>query len=183
MKKLIALTLTLMLAFAACAAVAEGGDTIVIPEMGRTLVVYYSATGNTERIAGIIAAETGADVFALEPVEPYSAADLNWTDPDSRVCYEYDHPEARQEVALKQVTPEGWEAYDTVYIGYPIWWGIAAWLVNRFVTGNDFTGKTVIPFCTSASSGLGAGQTAGGWPAGDPCDRRGAAAARRAVCQ
>lgn len=85
MKKLIAFVLTLMLALAACTAVAEGGDTIVIPETGRTLVVYYSATGNTERIAGIIAAETGADVFALEPVNPYTSADLNWTDSKSRV--------------------------------------------------------------------------------------------------
>lgn len=133
MKKLIALSL--MLALAACTAVAEGGDTIVIPEACRTLVVYYSATGTTERVAGIIDAETGADVFALEPVNPYTSADLNWTDSKSRVCYEHEHPEARQEVALKQVTPEGWEAYDTVYIGYPIWWGIAAWPVNQFVTG------------------------------------------------
>lgn len=155
MKKLIAFVLTLMLALAACTAVAEGGDTIVIPEAGRTLVVYYSATSNTERVADIIAAETGADVFALEPVNPYTSADLNWTDSKSRVCYEHEHPEAQQEVALKQVTPENWETYNTVYIGYPIWWGIAAWPVNQFVTGNDFTGKTVIPFCNSASSGLG----------------------------
>lgn len=155
----IALTLPLMLALAACAAVAESGDATILPEAGKTLVVYYSATGNTERIAGIIAAETGADVFVLEPVTPYSAADLNWTDTGSRVSYEHDHPEAQQEIALVQVTPENWETYDTVCIGYPIWWGIAAWPVNQFVTGNDFTGKTVIPFCTSASSDLGESDT------------------------
>ncbi|MGN0777762.1 MAG: flavodoxin [Aristaeellaceae bacterium] len=129
MKKLIALALSLMLALIACAAVAEGCDAIVLPETGKTLVVYYSATGNTERVGGIIAAETGADVFVLEPVEPYSDADLNWTNPDSRVSYEHEHPEAQRAVVLVQVTPENWEAYDTVYIGYPIWWGIAAWPV------------------------------------------------------
>ena len=58
-------------------------------------------------------------------------------------------------MALNTITPENWENYETGYIGYPIWWGIAAWPVNQFVTGNDFTGKTVIPFCTSASSGIG----------------------------
>lgn len=96
-----------------------------------------------------------ADVFALEPVEPYTDADLNWTDANSRVSYEHEHPEAQNEVELIQIALENWDAYDTIYIGYPIWWGIAAWPVNQFVTDNDFTGKTVIPFCTSASSGLG----------------------------
>ena len=81
--------------------------------------------------------------------------DLNWTNSDSRVVYEHEHPEAQSTVALKQITPDNWDEYDTVFIGYPIWWGIAAWPVNQFVSGNDFTGKTVIPFCTSASSGIG----------------------------
>ena len=81
--------------------------------------------------------------------------DLNWTNSDSRVVYEHEHPEAQSAVALKQITPDNWDEYDTVFIGYPIWWGIAAWPVNQFVSGNDFTGKTVIPFCTSASSGIG----------------------------
>lgn len=80
---------------------------------------------------------------------------MNWTNDNSRVVYEHDHPEAQNEVALTEISPENWDNYDTVYIGYPIWWGIAAWPVNQFVTGNDFTGKAVIPFCTSASSGLG----------------------------
>ncbi|MGN1020357.1 MAG: flavodoxin [Aristaeellaceae bacterium] len=173
MKKRMALILSLTLALTACAAVAGGCDTIALPRTGGTLVVYYSATGNTERIGGIIAAETGADVFALEPVNPYSYDDLNWMDPDSRVSLEHADPEAQHAVELLQITPEGWDAYDTVYIGYPIWWGIAAWPVNRFITGNDFTGKTVIPFCTSADSGLGESDTllaemagAGEWLAG-----------------
>ena len=103
----------------------------------------------------MIAEETGADVFVITPVEPYTDEDLNWTNDNSRVVYEHDHPEAQNEVALTEISPENWDNYDTVYIGYPIWWGIAAWPVNQFVTGNDFAGKAVIPFCTSASSGLG----------------------------
>ena len=121
---------------------------------GSVLVAYFSATGNTEAAAGYIADATGADLFEITPAEPYTADDLNWTDPDSRVVYEYENPDAR-EIALATDTPENWDSYDTVFIGYPIWWGIAAWPVSSFVEANDFTGKTVIPFCTSSSSGLG----------------------------
>lgn len=121
---------------------------------GRTLVVYFSATGNTQEAAEYIAAATGGDLFALESVEPYSDADLNWTDDNSRVVYEHDNPDARV-VELVEATVPDWESYDTVFIGYPIWWGIAAWPVDGFIAANDFTGKTVIPFCTSASSQLG----------------------------
>ena len=153
MKKLIALVLTLMFTLTAVAAFAEAPAAADTPS--KTLVVYFSATGSTERIANMIAAETGADVFVITPETPYTSADLNWTNSGSRVSYEHDHPEAQNEVALTKITPENWDNYDTVYIGYPIWWGIAAWPVNQFVTGNDFTGKAVIPFCTSASSGLG----------------------------
>lgn len=122
---------------------------------GKTLVVYYSASGNTEVVAGYIAEAANADTLELVPVEPYSAADLDWTDDGSRVVYEHDNPEAR-DVALVEATVTDWDSYDTVFIGYPIWWGIAAWPVDGFIEANDFTGKTVIPFCTSASSGLGA---------------------------
>ena len=121
---------------------------------GKTLVVYYSATGHTENVADYIAAATDADLFALEPVEPYSSEDLNWTDDNSRVVYEHDNPEAR-EVELVSATVDNWDSYDTVFIGYPIWWHRAAWPVDGFVAANDFTGKTVIPFCTSSSSDLG----------------------------
>ena len=153
MKKLIALVLTLMFTLTAVAAFAE--DPAATDTPSKTLVVYYSATGSTERIANMIAAETDADVFVISPVDPYTDADLNWTDNNSRVVYEHEHPDYQNKVALTEITPENWDNYDTVYIGYPIWWGIAAWPVNQFVTGNDFTGKAVIPFCTSASSGLG----------------------------
>lgn len=130
------------------------GDESTESAGGRTLVVYYSATGHTGAVAKTIADTTGGDLFELEPVEPYSDADLNWTDQNSRVCLEHDNEEQRN-VALTASTVENWAQYDTVFIGYPIWWGIAAWPVNEFITGNDFTGKTVIPFATSSSSGLG----------------------------
>ena len=115
------------------------------PSSGKkTLVVYYSATGSTKTVAQTIAENADADIFEISPVNPYS-----------------------------KVTPDNWDSYNTVLIGYPIWWGIAAWPVDTFVKGNDFTGKTVIPFCTSTSSGLGDSGTrlqklagTGNWQAG-----------------
>lgn len=95
---------------------------------GSVLVVYYSATGNTENAASYIAQATGGDLFAITPADPYTSADLDWTDADSRVVYEYENPEER-DVALAQETPTGWDDYDVVFLGYPI--------------------------CTSSSSGLG----------------------------
>ena len=121
---------------------------------GSVLVAYFSATGNTEAAAGYIADALGADTFEITPAEPYTSDDLNWSDEDSRVSREHEDP-SLQTVELTETTPENWETYDTVFIGYPIWWGVAAWPVSSFVAANDFTGKTVIPFCTSSSSGLG----------------------------
>ena len=123
-------------------------------EGGRTLVVYYSASGNTAAVAGYIADALGADTFELVPETPYSSGDLNWTVNGSRVNREHDD-ESPRDIALVADSVDNWDEYDTVFIGYPIWWAIAAWPVNNFVKNNDFTGKTVIPFCTSASSGLG----------------------------
>jgi flavodoxin len=125
---------------------------------GKTLVVYYSASSNTEKVANYIAAAANADIFEIEPVETYTSADLNWTDSSSRVVKEYEDTSLRN-VPLKSTTVENWDSYDTVFIGYPIWWGIAAWPTDSFVKANDFTGKTVIPFCTSLSSGLGSSGT------------------------
>ena len=124
---------------------------------GNTLVVYYSATGNTEEAAGYIANLTGGDRFELVPTDPYTSEDLTWTDPESRVSTEHDARVAGDTVTvdLEQIAPDNWDDYDTVFIGYPIWWGEAAWPVDGFVQANDFTGKTVIPFCTSSSSGPG----------------------------
>lgn len=121
---------------------------------GKTLVVYFSATGNTESAANYIAQATGGDLFELEPAEPYTDEDLNYNNDNSRVSREHED-ESLRNVEIVADTVENWDDYDTVFIGYPIWWGIAAWPVDSFVEANDFTGKTVIPFATSASSGLG----------------------------
>lgn len=126
----------------------------VSSEGGRTLVVYYSASGNTKTVAETIAQTANADVFEIVPIEMYSDADLNWTDRDSRVSKEYADKSLRAVELVSWVAPN-WGEYDTVFIGYPIWWGIAAWPMDGFVEANDFTGKTVIPFCTSTSSGFG----------------------------
>lgn len=137
-------------------ALEQGTDPGPVPEspQSKALVVYYSATGSTERVAGYIADTLNAGQFELVPVEPYTSDDLNWTASGSRVNLEHDD-ESLRNVALTENTVENWADYDIVFIGYPIWWGIAAWPVNDFVQSNDFTGKTVIPFCTSSSSGLG----------------------------
>ena len=124
------------------------------PETGKTLVVYYSASGNTERVAKDIAEAAGADLFEIVPTEVYTSDDLDWTNPDSRVSREHDD-ESLRDVPLTTTEVPDWDSYDTVFIGYPIWWGIAAWPVDTFVKNNDFTGKTVIPFATSSSSGMG----------------------------
>ena len=130
----------------------SGGESTA--ESGSVLVVYYSASGHTETVANYIAQATGGDIFEITPVQPYTDDDLNWSDSDSRVTREHED-ESLRDVELTTTEVENWDSYDTVFIGYPIWWGIAAWPVDGFVEANDFTGKTVIPFCTSSSSGLG----------------------------
>ena len=121
---------------------------------GKTLVVYYSATGNTRGVAKKLAENLNADTFEIVPSNPYTDDDLDWNDDNSRVSKEHDD-ESLRDVELESTTVPNFDTYDTVLIGYPIWWGIAAWPVNSFVEANDFTGKTVIPFCTSSSSGIG----------------------------
>ena len=132
----------------------QNTETETSNQSGKTLVVYYSATGNTKAVAEMIAEETNGDLFEIEPQDTYSNEDLNWTDENSRVTREYENEDERN-VELVSTTVENWEDYDTVFVGYPIWWGIAAWPVNTFVENNDFDSKTVVPFCTSSSSGLG----------------------------
>ena len=120
----------------------------------KTLVAYYSASGNTRRVAEAIAQAANADLFEIVPTKVYTNEDLNWTNPNSRVSREHDD-ESLRDVPLTTTEVPDWDSYDTVLLGYPIWWGIAAWPVNNFVKANDFTGKTVIPFATSSSSGMG----------------------------
>ncbi len=132
----------------------ENGEENTETEAGKTLVVYFSAQGHTEEVAHKIANNLNADIFEIEPVDEYSSDDLDWTDDNSRVTKEHED-ESLRNVELVSTSVDNWDSYDTVLIGYPIWWGIAAWPVDTFVKANDFTGKTVIPFCTSSSSGLG----------------------------
>lgn len=120
---------------------------------GKVLVAYFSATGSTRGVAETIAAHIGADIFEIAPAQPYTDADLDYGDSASRTSIERSDPD--RAVELVQVTPEGFDAYDTVYLGYPIWWGDASWAVDGFVSGNDFSGKAVVPFCTSGSSPIG----------------------------
>ncbi len=121
---------------------------------GKVLVAYYSAQGHTKRVAETAADELGADLFEIVPQNVYSSDDLNWGNDESRVTREHED-ESLRDVPLAQTTPDNWADYDTVLLGYPIWWAIAAWPCDHFVTDNDFTGKKVTPFCTSASSELG----------------------------
>ena len=123
-------------------------------ETGKTLVVYFSAQGHTEEVAQKIAENLSADIFEIVPTDEYTSDDLDWTDDNSRVTREHED-ESLRNVELVSTTVDNWDSYDTVIIGYPIWWGIAAWPVDTFVKANDFSGKIVIPFCTSSSSGLG----------------------------
>ena len=123
-------------------------------DKGKVLVVYYSQTGTTEGVAEIIARETNADLVKLEVKNAYTSDDLNWTDKNSRVNREHDNPNSRN-VELKNVVIPDFSSYDTVFIGYPIWWREASWVLDDFVKKNDFTGKTVIPFGTSMSTGDG----------------------------
>lgn len=120
----------------------------------KVLVVYYSAQNHTKSVAEKIANNLNADTFEIVPEEIYTSKDLDWTDNNSRVSKEHDD-ESLRNIKLRNTTVENWEEYDTILIGYPIWWGVAAWPVNNFIKANDFTNKTVIPFCTSSSSSLG----------------------------
>lgn len=130
-------------------AVSESADA-----SGKVLVAYFTGTGNTQAVAQELAGYLGADLFEAVPEDAYEAEDLNFNDRSSRVCQEYAGTMS-QDIPLVQNAPDGFEAYETVLVGYPIWWGGAAWPIRRFISENDFAGKTVIPFCTSLSSGLG----------------------------
>ena len=134
---------------------ALGGDYKMRPEEKKRLIV--NEQGEFVRPADL-QKTMGGPLFSPyseeEEQEFHFDDDLDWRAADSRVNREHDD-ESLRDIALTETTPANWEEYDTVLIGYPIWWGIVAWPVNNFVKNNDFTGKTVIPFCTSSSSGLG----------------------------
>ena len=116
------------------------------------LVVYFSATGTTKGVAERIAKITDADIYEIVPAEPYSDADLNWNDKNSRTTHEQNDKSSRPEIAGDKISLEG---YTTIYIGFPIWWGEEPRIMDTFAESYDFTGITLIPFCTSGGSGIG----------------------------
>ena len=116
------------------------------------LVVYFSATGTTKGVAEKIAAITDGDLYEITAAQEYTSDDLDWNDSDSRTTKEQNDPSVRPEIGSNPVSLEG---YRTIYIGYPIWWGEEPRIMDTFVESNNFEGITMIPFCTSASSGIG----------------------------
>ncbi len=118
----------------------------------KVLVAYFSATGTTESVAEHIADGLNADIYEIIPEEPYTDADLNYNDNNSRSTIEMNDPTSRPAISGSM---ENMEQYDIVFIGYPIWWGEAPRIVSTFVESYDFSGKTVVPFCTSGGSGVG----------------------------
>ena len=118
----------------------------------KTLVVYFSATGTTKAVAEQIASFTGADIYEITASQPYSDDDLNWHDSSSRTTKEQNDKTVRPEIGSETISLDG---YDTVFIGFPIWWGEEPRIMDTFVESYDFSGKTMIPFCTSGGSGIG----------------------------
>lgn len=118
---------------------------------GKTLVVYFSATGNTERVAKMIATAAQADLYKIQPAKGYTSADLDWHNKSSRSSVEMNDAKARPELSG---SVSNWADYTTVYLGYPIWWDQAPRIINSFIESYDFSGKVVIPFATSGSSSI-----------------------------
>lgn len=123
-------------------------------EANKSIVVYFSGTNNTKRVAEMIATYISSDTFELIPVNPYTSSDLNYSDSSSRVVKEH-NDSSLQDVELVSTTLPDYENIKNIFIGYPIWWGNAAWPINNFIKNNDFTNKFIYPFATSVSSGLG----------------------------
>mgnify|MGYP000344759363 CR=1 FL=1 len=120
--------------------------------MSKKLVAYFSASGVTAKVAETLAEAIGADIFEIEPKVPYTEADLNWMDKKARSTIEMNDPASRPEIAVKR---DNMKDYDTIFVGFPIWWYVAPTIINTFLESYDFSGKTVIPFATSGGSGMG----------------------------
>lgn len=120
--------------------------------MSKKLVAYFSASGVTKSTAERLAKAAGADLFEIKPAQPYSKADLDWTNKKSRSSVEMSSPDSRPEIAEKL---DNMADYDVVFVGFPIWWYVAPTIINTFLESYDFSGKTVIPFATSGGSGMG----------------------------
>ena len=119
--------------------------------MRKILVTYFSASGETKRVAEKIASITNGDLFEIEPKEKYTNADLDWTNKQSRSSVEMKNKSFRPEMKENRIDISN---YDIILIGFPIWWGVCPTVVNTFIESKDFTGKTLIPFCTSGGSGM-----------------------------
>ena len=155
-----------MLAFAGCSKTNDTAEEPAEPETAQTeeqaeppdetgkdtLVVYFSATGTTKGVAEKIASITGADIYEIKPAQEYTSEDLDWNDSDSRTTHEQNDKSVRPEIGSDSISLEG---YSTIYIGFPIWWGEEPRIMDTFVESYDFDGITMIPFCTSSSSGIG----------------------------
>ena len=122
------------------------------PANKNILVAYFSATGTTKRVAENLAKATGGDLYEIKPVKTYISADLNWHDSNSRTSVEMNDPKSRPEIVTGELSIQD---YDTIYLGFPIWWGTAPKVVHTFLEKYDFSGKKIIIFATSGSSGLG----------------------------
>lgn len=120
--------------------------------MSRKLVAYFSASGVTAKVAETLAEAIGADIFEIEPKVPYTKADLDWTNRQSRSSIEMNDPASRPAIAGVR---DNMADYDTLFIGFPIWWYVAPTIINTFLESHDLTGKTIIPFATSGGSGMG----------------------------
>ena len=120
--------------------------------MSKKLVAYFSASGVTAKVAETLAEAIGADIFEIEPKVPYTEADLNWMDKKARSTIEMSDPASRPEIAVKR---DNMKDYDTIFVGFPIWWYVAPMIINTFLESYDLTGKTIIPFATSGGSGMG----------------------------
>ena len=120
--------------------------------MSKKLVAYFSASGVTAKVAETLAEAIGADIFEIEPKVPYTEADLNWMDKKSRSTIEMSDPASRPEIAMKR---DNMKDYDTIFVGFPIWWYVAPTIINTFLESYDLTGKTIIPFATSGGSDMG----------------------------
>lgn len=120
--------------------------------MSKKLVAYFSASGVTAKVAEKLAEAVGADIYEIEPAFPYKKEDLDWTNTQSRSSIEMSDPTSRPAIAGKR---ENMDNYDTVFVGFPIWWYVAPTIINAFLESYDLTGKTIIPFATSGGSGMG----------------------------
>ena len=171
------LTLALTLALAACGAPAgqtgsnpatDGDSSVSAPpevssqpeasneNSGKILIAYFSATNNTEGIANHLESILDADLYEIVPETPYTSDDLNYNDSNSRSSQEQNDPDARPAISG---SVDNMEQYDVIFLGYPIWWGDAPRIIDTFLESYDFNGKTIAPFCTSASSPLGSSAT------------------------